>query len=91
VARVAADLPTVELLARLKLTAQRLGCRLALRDASPALDALLQLCGLRDALPGERRQRLGRVGALGRDERQPEEREHPLGVEERVQTGDAPV
>ncbi|MFJ8788107.1 STAS domain-containing protein [Streptomyces sp. NPDC102462] len=37
----------VELLARLELTARRAGARIRLRDAGPALRALLDLVGLR--------------------------------------------
>ncbi|MDP2710986.1 MAG: STAS domain-containing protein [Solirubrobacteraceae bacterium] len=50
---VDADLVTVEVLARLCLTARRLGCRLALRDASPELDELLAFCGLAGVLEAE--------------------------------------
>ena len=69
---------TIEALARLQLTARRLGCRVRLRDPSRELSELLDLFGLADVLrvePG----------------RQPEEREEPLGVEERVEMGDPPV
>jgi hypothetical protein len=45
------DLGTVDLLARAQLAARRADVRLALRDASPQLRALLDLCGLADALP----------------------------------------
>jgi ABC-type transporter Mla MlaB component len=44
-----ADLVAVEALARLALTARRLGCRVQLRDLSPQLDALLASCGLAEA------------------------------------------
>ena len=72
------DAGTVEALARLQLTARRLGRRVRLRDPSRELRELLDLFGLADVLrvePG----------------RQPEEREQPLGVEERVEMGDPPV
>jgi ABC-type transporter Mla MlaB component len=72
------DAGTVEALARLQLTARRLGRRVRLRDPSRELRELLDLFGLIDVLrvePG----------------RQPEEREQPLGVEERVEMGDPPV
>ena len=72
------DAGTIEALARLQLTARRLGCRIHLRDPSPELRGLLDLVGLADVL---------RVEAG----RQPEEREQPLGVEERVEMGDPPV
>ena len=54
VAGIAADLMTIEVLARLRLTALRLGCRLELRNASSELQQLLGVCGLRDVLPSER-------------------------------------
>ncbi|MER5772236.1 STAS domain-containing protein [Streptomyces sp. NPDC001985] len=41
-----ADLAAVEALARLRLTARRLGCRTRLRGAGPELLALLGLLGL---------------------------------------------
>jgi anti-anti-sigma regulatory factor len=72
------DAVTIEALARLQLTARRLGRRMRLRDPSPELAGLLDLFGLADVLgvePG----------------RQPEEREQPLRVEERVEMGDPPV
>ncbi|MEA2133227.1 MAG: hypothetical protein QOC68_1136 [Solirubrobacteraceae bacterium] len=72
------DAGTVEALARLQLTARRLGRQVRLREPSRELRGLLDLCGLAEVLrvePG----------------RQPEEREQPLGVEERVEMGDPPV
>jgi ABC-type transporter Mla MlaB component len=72
------DAGTVEALARLQLTARRLGRQIRLRHPSPELRELLELFGLTDVLrvePG----------------RQPEQREQPLGVEERVEMGDPPV
>lgn len=89
VTAIRADLVSVEVLARLQLTALRLDCRLNLRGASRELRGLLVFCGLRDVLPSEPPQRT--ASALGRDGGQAEEREHPLGVEERVQAGDPPV
>jgi hypothetical protein len=77
---LAPDARGVEALARLALTGRRLGCRIALRGASDDLLRLLAFCGLRGVLP------------LGLEaQRQAEEREHPLGVEERVDRRDAPV
>jgi anti-anti-sigma regulatory factor len=73
-----ADAGTIEALARLQLTARRLGRRIRLRDPSPELADLLDLFGLAEVLrvePG----------------RQPEEREQPRGVQERVEMGDPPV
>ena len=89
VAGIAADLMTVEVLARLRLTALRLGCRLELRDASRELQQLLGFCGLRDVLPSERLE-LDRL-ALGWDGGQAEEGEPPRGVEEGVEPGDPPA
>ncbi|QDY78664.1 STAS domain-containing protein [Streptomyces qinzhouensis] len=43
-----ADLITVDAVARLHLTARRLGCRLSLRDTPAELLALLHLVGLAD-------------------------------------------
>jgi hypothetical protein len=51
------DLGTIELLARAQLEARRADARLTLRDASPQLRALLDLCGLADALPDAREPR----------------------------------
>jgi hypothetical protein len=41
-----ADLATVDELARLQLSAKRLGCRIALEDPCPILQSLLDLVGL---------------------------------------------
>ena len=85
VGALAADLVAIETLARLRLTARRLGCGLRLRGASRALEQLLAFCGLCDVLPVEDGLILGRNGG------QPEQREQPLGVEERVEARDPPV
>ena len=53
VAGVEADLVAVEVLARLRLTARRLGCGLRLRGSSRPLEQLLAFCGLCDVLPVE--------------------------------------
>ncbi len=71
----AADLATVNALARAHLNARRRGVRLRFTNASPSLQELIAFVGLADVL-------------LGWLERQPEEREQPLGVEERVETDD---
>ncbi|MDJ0343797.1 STAS domain-containing protein [Streptomyces sp. H10-C2] len=47
------DAGTVEALARLQLTARRLGSRIRLRNAGGRLCGLLALAGLRDVLPLE--------------------------------------
>jgi ABC-type transporter Mla MlaB component len=75
------DAGTVGALARLQLTARRLGGRIRLRHASPELRELLSFLGLDEVVPVL-------VVEAGRE---PEEREHPLGVEERVEPGDPPV
>ena len=50
-------LGVVDLLARLQLAARRAGGRIRLRDADPALPALLGLVGLRFEVEGEAEQR----------------------------------
>lgn len=70
-----ADLATVSALARAHVNARRLGVRLCVVNASPELRELIALAGLDDAL-------------LGRSRRQAEEREEPLGVEERGEADD---
>lgn len=71
----------VDMLARLRLMARRLGLELLLVNAHDDLDELIGLMGLRDVL--------GCGGGLGVQVRgQPEEREEPLGVEEETDPGD---
>ena len=72
------DLAVVDGLGRLQLAARRLGCGVRLRDASPELAELLDLCGLGEEL-GAGRQVRG----------EPEGGEQP-GVEE-VVVPDDPV
>ncbi len=48
---VAPDAVTVDALARLQLGAQRSGCRVRLRGASPELLGLVELMGLSEILP----------------------------------------
>src|SRR5437773_4263816 len=74
VSELAAEVAAVDALARLALVARRLGCPLKVRRASPQLRDLVELCGLSDAL-----------GVVGRNGRQPEEREEPVDVEESVE------
>jgi hypothetical protein len=69
-----ADLRTIEALARIRLTARRLGRGVLLRRASVDLVDLLGLVGLRGELPLE-------------VQRQAEEREEPRGVEEEGDAG----
>jgi ABC-type transporter Mla MlaB component len=45
------DAVTVDALARLQLAASRLGCRVLLRNASPALSELVDLMGLENVIP----------------------------------------
>jgi ABC-type transporter Mla MlaB component len=75
------DAVMVDALARLQLTARRLGRQIRLRHAPGELQELLALVGLCDVLP---------LGAELRPEpsRQPEEREQAFGVEEGVDPGD---
>jgi hypothetical protein len=74
------DVVLVDALARLALTARRLGARLELARASPRLQILLALIGLGLALP-----------LAGDPRREPEEREEGIGVEEVVDPGDPVV
>jgi hypothetical protein len=71
-----ANIVTVDLLARLQLTARRLGRRIELRSGTPELGRLLAFVGLADVL--------GLGGQCG----QAEEREQPCAVEERVDRDD---
>jgi anti-anti-sigma factor len=75
------DAATVDALARLQLTAKRLGREFRLRGASDELQALLALAGLRDVLPPHQASVL-EVG------RQTEQRKQTLGVEERIEPDD---
>ena len=69
------DLGTVDALARLALTARRLGCRVRLEHASSELRALLALAGLAEVVPCS-------PGSGIERERKTEEREELLGVQE---------
>ncbi len=83
---VVADLVAVEVLARLRLTARRLGCGLCLRGSSRAFEQMLASCGLCEVLPVEGEL----LGGWRWHGRQPEEREQPRRVEEGVETRDPP-
>lgn len=69
------DTATIEALARMQLTARRLGHRIRLGRASPALRELLAMAGLDAVLPVQ-------------PGRQAEQGEQPVGVEERIERGD---
>jgi ABC-type transporter Mla MlaB component len=73
------DASTVDALARLQLTARRLGRRVRLQNAPPRLQELIAFFGLSDAVP--------LVEPVG----EPEQREHARGVEERVEPDDPAV
>lgn len=79
-----ADVGTVDVLARLQLTAGRLGREFRLEHTPLRLRELIALTGLEDALL--------RVEVSGLEtRRQAEQGEEPLGVEEGVQPDDLPV
>jgi anti-anti-sigma regulatory factor len=73
-----ADAETIDLLARLRLAARRQDRPLRLLHASPALKDLIAFAGLDSVLRVE-------------PERETEEREDPLGVEEERQLDDPPA
>jgi len=73
-----ADVGTVGALARAHLNARRQGVRLHVLHAPPELQKLIAFAGLEEVL-------------LGRDRGEPEEREEPLGVEERRKADDPTV
>ena len=74
----------VDALARLALAAKRMGVELRVEGASSELRLLIDLCGLGEVLLAAR--------GLGREPGgEPEEREQPRGVEERVERRDPPV
>jgi ABC-type transporter Mla MlaB component len=79
------DARTVEALARVQLTARRLGREIRLRHASARMQELIDFMGLSGSVPLEPRLRV--VEPVG----QPEEREQARGVEERVERDDPSV
>jgi hypothetical protein len=81
VAALDPDLVTVDALARLQLTARRLGRRVRLRHASCKLEELLALAGLCDVVPLWAELPLEPRG-------QTEEREQGRGVEEEADPAD---
>jgi anti-anti-sigma regulatory factor len=70
------DTVTLEALARLQLTARRLGGRIQVCGAQRRLREVIAFTGLGEVLP------------LAQPSGQAEEREQPLGVQERVERGD---
>jgi hypothetical protein len=79
---VAPDAVTVDALARFQLAARRLGRQVRLRHASSELQELLAFMGLSQVLRFEPRLRVG-------PERQTEEREQALGIEEEGELDDS--
>ncbi len=75
------DAAAIDALARLQLTARRLGRQVWLRNASARLQELLFLMGLSDVLPLWRELRLESSG-------QAEQREESRGVEEKADPAD---
>jgi STAS domain len=75
VSGLAATAGTIDMLARLQLTARRRGHEIQLRNPSTDLLRLLEFAGLAAALPVE-------------PGREPEQREHALGVKEERELGD---
>ena len=71
-------LAIVDALARLQLEARRAGLVVAVRNVPEDLGLLIAFCGLEEALRVE-------------PQRQPEEREQRLGVEEEAELDDAAV
>ncbi len=82
-ALAAPDAVAVDALARMQLTARRLGCSIRLRHAGEELTDLLTLVGLYDVVPRWTELRRGPRG-------QTEEREEPRGVEKERHPGDPP-
>jgi anti-anti-sigma regulatory factor len=81
------DAVTVEALARLRLTARRLGCDLRIRGVEPRLRTLIAFVGLADALALGDLPLGGSAVEVGGEA---EEREQVLGVEEVGDRGDPP-
>jgi anti-anti-sigma regulatory factor len=78
-ALVDVDAGTVDILARLQLSACRCGVRMRLRNASPELVELLDFMGLKEIL-------------LGRESgRETEEREQGVGVQEERELDDPSI
>jgi ABC-type transporter Mla MlaB component len=76
------DAATIDALARLQLTARRLGCRVLVRDPCGEIQELLAFVGLADILP---------LVLRVETSRQIEEREQSRGVEKEADPGDLTV
>ena len=81
------DAITIDALARLQLTARRLGYRVELRGTCEELEDLLRLTGLLEVLTGSSAMVASAVEAWG----EPELREQALGVEEEADPVDPTV
>jgi ABC-type transporter Mla MlaB component len=81
------DAITVDALARLQLTARRVGCTVELRSACEELEGLLALTGLLEVLTGGGAVVASAVEAWGESEL----REQALRVEEEADPGDPTV
>jgi anti-anti-sigma regulatory factor len=68
------DVAVIDALCRMRLAARRSGCQFRIRHPSPGLLQLIFLIGLTDVVPV--------AGSDVEVEGEPEEREHPGGVEE---------
>ncbi|HEV7897822.1 MAG TPA: STAS domain-containing protein [Planosporangium sp.] len=75
------DIATIEVLARLRLTARRLGCDLRVHGANHRLTELLAVTGLDDVLGHS-------SGSVAEPRRQPEQGKQVLGIEEGVHPAD---
>jgi ABC-type transporter Mla MlaB component len=73
------DVVALDAIVRLQLTARRLGGRICVRHAPVELEELLRFTGLAEI-----------CGLLGVDQREAEEREEPLGVQEEGELDDPP-
>lgn len=79
------DAVLIDALARLKLTAGRLGRKMCLRNASHDLLDLVWFVGLSDTMP------LDPGSGSRRDQGQPEEREQVRGIQEEADPADSAV
>ncbi len=79
-----ADAVAVDLLARLQLTARRIGSQILLVNAARELSELLDLMGLSEVVPPYQE-------SLLETKRQPEQGEEPRGVEEEADPRDPTI